>query len=522
MLTSEMPVTGRTPDLSSFRRDGYCPPFRLLSTAQCEQILRHLRYGHPPAPMRWFKGRAATDRVFYDVATHPVLLELLRSVLGPDFVLWGASVVQRAPGQTHWWHVDMESAAADKCFASVWIGLENTSAESALLCISRSHVLPKSVDQTRYERGLKRDQVSDETVLGWAREYDPLAALVHPDVADGDAIIFDGRLWHGSHNLRQTGARVTLLLQYAAADAPVFILDPKRLEWPYRLTEERAPCVLISGRALAGVNTIVPPPPPDQRPPVLIATEIRSVPLPLKAPDGSGGTLPLFRGATPILDCIECQISVLEPRQTSHPLHAHPQDEILFPLLGTASLLISDNTSAEGARVAHVRPGSFAYCPAYRHHAIRNLSDAPITYLLLNCWRGARPGSGPTLGTRVFDYAAVAFDRPNPIRMRLLFEHTTSYLGKLHAHVTELEPAAGYPPHADRHDVLILLLAGAVEIAGRIVKPFAAAYHAAGEAHGIRNIGSTVARYVVFEFHRLPTGTPGTIARSPAAAAPAS
>src|SRR5688500_16550566 len=166
MGAKAIPVDVRMPpDLASFRRDGYAGPFPLLTPAQCKLIMHHLRYGHPPPPMRWFKGRAATDRVFYNLASHPTLIALLRQLLGADFILWGASVVQRAPGQVHFWHVDMESAAPGKRFATVWIGLENTSRESTLLFISRSHALPKTVDQVQHEHGCKRGEPTDETVL---------------------------------------------------------------------------------------------------------------------------------------------------------------------------------------------------------------------------------------------------------------------------------------------------------------------------------------------------------------------
>jgi quercetin dioxygenase-like cupin family protein len=82
-----------------------------------------------------------------------------------------------------------------------------------------------------------------------------------------------------------------------------------------------------------------------------------------------------------------------------------------------------------------------------------------------------------------------------------LFESQTAYLGKLHAHVTDLQPGVGYAPHKDRHDVAILVFSGQVETLGQRVGPGGSIYYAAGEPHGLRNIGDTPARYLVFEFH---------------------
>ena len=83
----------------------------------------------------------------------------------------------------------------------------------------------------------------------------------------------------------------------------------------------------------------------------------------------------------------------------------------------------------------------------------------------------------------------------------LLFEAPTGYLGKLHSHVTVLEPGDGYPPHTDAYDVAIVVLAGEVETIGARAEPYDVIYYAAGEAHGMQNVGDVAARYVVFEFH---------------------
>ncbi|MGB6680380.1 MAG: glycosyltransferase, partial [Candidatus Bathyarchaeia archaeon] len=73
---------------------------------------------------------------------------------------------------------------------------------------------------------------------------------------------------------------------------------------------------------------------------------------------------------------------------------------------------------------------------------------------------------------------------------------------KLHCHITTMQPGAGYAPHADSYDVAILLLEGTVETLGQRVSSQAVIFYAAGEPHGIKNIGDIPACYLVFEFHR--------------------
>jgi hypothetical protein len=83
----------------------------------------------------------------------------------------------------------------------------------------------------------------------------------------------------------------------------------------------------------------------------------------------------------------------------------------------------------------------------------------------------------------------------------LLFEGPTAYLRKLHSHTSTLTPGASYDPHIDDYDVAIILLEGQVETLGKRVGPYSVIFYRAGEPHGMRNPGESMAKYVVFEFH---------------------
>ena len=75
-------------------------------------------------------------------------------------------------------------------------------------------------------------------------------------------------------------------------------------------------------------------------------------------------------------------------------------------------------------------------------------------------------------------------------------------LHKLECHVSTVAPGAGLEPHVDAHDVAIVVLEGEIETRGQRVGPNSVIFYPADESHGIRNSGTVVARYVVFEFHR--------------------
>src|SRR4051812_10311177 len=241
-----------------FAENGFFPPIRLLSAAQCDLTRSHLKYGELPDPLVWEKGRAATDRFLFDLAIDAGLLGLLRPLLAENFVLWGTNILVRKPGDVHPWHSDIESSSPDHRFVSVWIGIDHTSRESGLQLISRSHLFGKTFQEVAHEHGFGRGEVTNETIAEWARQRDPAAEFVQPDLQNGDAIIFDGRLWHGSHNTRAHGSRIALLFQYAAPECPVRMPDLTQLEWPFRYKGTRVPVIIVSGKADSGVHHVVP------------------------------------------------------------------------------------------------------------------------------------------------------------------------------------------------------------------------------------------------------------------------
>jgi quercetin dioxygenase-like cupin family protein len=129
------------------------------------------------------------------------------------------------------------------------------------------------------------------------------------------------------------------------------------------------------------------------------------------------------------------------------------------------------------------------------------MSDVPANYLLLR-WQSG-PGANPPLGFGRFDaLAPVAPPTPEKgFRAQLLFEGPTAKLRKLHCHVSTLLPGAGYSPHVDAHDVAIVVLEGEVETLEERAKPCSVIFYPAGESHGMTNPGSSIVRYLVFEFH---------------------
>jgi glycosyltransferase involved in cell wall biosynthesis len=487
-------------EIAGFASNGIVGPKPLLSRSQCALIVRYLRLEQPPTPADWPKARAVVEPLIFELATSPLLLEWLVQLLGEDVILWGASVVERRPAQTHLWHTDIETSMPDARCVSAWIGLENVSRRSALRFVRGSHRFEKPIQHVAFERGLRRPDLSEATAIALAHEFDRSAVVIEPDASEGDALLFDGRIWHGSHNSDNT-VRTALLLQYSDARTAIRIPDFSQLEWPFRFhARPRPPCIAVHGSASGDANRLVP------RPNVTggtLTSQFCELALPL-AQDPARGWRPhpQFSGRTAVVDEMSCHVSVLNAGCCPHPPHTHLEEELLVVLNGEAELLIPSDPEDERPRVERLEPGSFVHYPAYQYHTIRNVSDAPVTYLMLK-WRAAPDETRAPLTTRVVRPPGTTH-RHAPFSSEVLVEGPTAFLGNLHVHVSELQPGAGYASHVDAHDVAMVVLSGQIEINNRHLGPHCVTYFPAGEPHDMKNPSAVPARYLVFEFHAPP------------------
>src|SRR5438128_1406551 len=266
-----------------FAEAGYFGPVRVLSKGDCRRFLRAADL-RSQAPLDWDKGMAATSRAYYEIATRPEILDVVSELLGGEVILWGASIQRRVPSAVHPRHSDIECSDPDCRTVAVWIGLEHTTPRSSLLVLSRSHRFGVTVQQVRQENGKERDEFGTDDLAGWARERDGRSELVRLGVTDGEALFFDGRLWHGTHNVSRRTRRA-LLLQYAAPDTAIRIPDLNYLDWPFRqLDSPRPPCLIVRGSAREGLNRVIAAPVADGHaaPGLRLTSRIHPLRLPLE------------------------------------------------------------------------------------------------------------------------------------------------------------------------------------------------------------------------------------------------
>ncbi|NIJ53601.1 cupin domain-containing protein [Dyadobacter arcticus] len=97
----------------------------------------------------------------------------------------------------------------------------------------------------------------------------------------------------------------------------------------------------------------------------------------------TGAVRTVFRSQTATLDEFECHITTLNPEETSHPPHKHPEEEILVVKEGTVEALVN-------GQMKKVGPGSVIFQASNQMHSIRNVGSVAATYHVFS-WHS--PGS---------------------------------------------------------------------------------------------------------------------------------
>ena len=114
----------------------------------------------------------------------------------------------------------------------------------------------------------------------------------------------------------------------------------------------------------------------DSQPPVQQSDLFDWNAIPAK-PTEVGQYRQVLRAPTATLDELEVHVTTLNPGQTSHAPHKHPNEELVILASGKLEAMSNGKTRVLG-------PGSVIFNASNQMHAVRNVGDVPATYHVIN------------------------------------------------------------------------------------------------------------------------------------------
>jgi XRE family transcriptional regulator, regulator of sulfur utilization len=90
----------------------------------------------------------------------------------------------------------------------------------------------------------------------------------------------------------------------------------------------------------------------------------------------NGARRQVFDSRTATLDQLECHVTTLNPGQSPHPGHHHPEEELVILKEGTLEAVQNSVTN-------HVEPGGVIFEASNEYHSLRNTGQTPATYYVI-------------------------------------------------------------------------------------------------------------------------------------------
>ncbi len=243
-------VTLSAEDVKQFKEKGYIGPFSLFDEAEIDMLIEKCSFYHELILPR-MKGIHAVVKQMAELALHPCIVTKLVPLLGNDLLLWGSQFINQKPRHKHRWHIDVEHMAWEG--VTVWIALKNVISQESFSVITGSHLLPTTPQELHARHGL--DLTNDVAVLNAAKMINANCEVECVKVENGQFIIFEGRLWHGTKNL-SAYMRKAIILQYTT---PVHkVKTPKSNDYPHTRWYANSPaCLLVHGQDSYNYNQLI-------------------------------------------------------------------------------------------------------------------------------------------------------------------------------------------------------------------------------------------------------------------------
>jgi ectoine hydroxylase-related dioxygenase (phytanoyl-CoA dioxygenase family) len=209
-----MPRNLTRAQIERYDRDGVVFPIPIMSAAETRQIRRQLE-----DTLSLYEDRAKRldqshcfFRWAYDLATHPVLLDVLEDLLGPELFLHTSRIFYKPPHDPAYvsWHQDGRHSKLDvRGTPTVWIALSDSTPENGCL-----RVIPGTHAAGKVPH---RERPHDDNLVNHGQEVaDDLDESLALDVVlrPGELSIHHVNVIHGSNPNRSDIPRIGFSMSY--------------------------------------------------------------------------------------------------------------------------------------------------------------------------------------------------------------------------------------------------------------------------------------------------------------------
>jgi ectoine hydroxylase-related dioxygenase (phytanoyl-CoA dioxygenase family) len=214
-----MTITLSEAQISGYRRDGYVCPVAALSTDEAADVRNTIeaferRSGLVAGHVIRNKGHLKLMRL-YELIRHPVILDAVESVLGPDILVWGSSLFVKEAADPAYvaWHQDSYYWGLEPDdVVSAWIALYPSTLENgAMRVIPGSHRMA----QMAHKKSAKDSANMLFTHEELAEDVDESRAVDFV-LAQGEMSLHHVKILHGSPPNRSRGRRMGYAIRFVA------------------------------------------------------------------------------------------------------------------------------------------------------------------------------------------------------------------------------------------------------------------------------------------------------------------
>lgn len=206
---------------AAYRDDGFFFPIDIMSESEMRPHLDSLTAIEAEhGPMHYRVKPYLIARSAHEIATNPLLLDAVESVLGPDILLWDGSYVIKEPHTDKYvsWHQDLTywglSMESDDDLVSAWVALTPASQSNGCMRFVRG-----SHRDGRYDH---EDTFDESNILhrgqSIADDFDA-STIAQIELAPGQASLHQGWAVHASNPNTSATRRVGLVLNYVKPSA---------------------------------------------------------------------------------------------------------------------------------------------------------------------------------------------------------------------------------------------------------------------------------------------------------------